>query len=68
MSVKNLSTDGLAISGRQSEAIELALSYQFKSMDLNLVEFSEQVEKHGIDHSRRLIDSARIGIGQFTFN
>jgi len=66
MSIKNLSTDGLAISGRQSEAIELALSYQFKSMDLNLVEFSEQVEKHGIDHSRRLIDSARIGIGQFT--
>ena len=63
---KNLSTDGLAITGRQSEIIELALSFKFKSMDLNLRDFAEQVESHGLDHARRFIDSARIGIGQFS--
>ncbi len=63
---KNLSTDGLAITGRQGEIIELALSCKFKSMDLNLRDFSEQIESHGLDHARRLIDSAHIGIGQFS--
>jgi len=63
---KNLSIDSLAISGRQSEVIELALSFQFKSMDLNIVDFAQQVDSSGIDHARRLIDSAQIRIGQFS--
>ena len=63
---KNLSTDGLAITGRQSEVIELALSYKFNNMDLDLLDFAKQVENHGIEHARRLIDSARIGFGQFS--
>ncbi len=62
---KNLSTDALGISGRQSEVIELALSYGFKGLELNLVDFSEQVKTHGLPHARRLIDSARLRIGSF---
>jgi sugar phosphate isomerase/epimerase len=62
---KNLNPDDLGISGRPSEVIELALSYGFKGIDLDLVDFSEQVKTHGLAHARRLIDSARLKVGGF---
>jgi sugar phosphate isomerase/epimerase len=62
---KNLSTDGVGVSGRQSEIIELALSFGFKGVDLDLLDFLEQVKVHGLPHARRLLDSARLKIGTF---
>jgi sugar phosphate isomerase/epimerase len=62
---KNLSTDGVGVSGRQSEIIELALSFGFKGVDLDLLDFREQVKVHGLPHARRLLDSARLKIGTF---
>jgi sugar phosphate isomerase/epimerase len=62
---KNLSTDGIGVSGRQSEIIELALSFGFKGVDLDLLDFLEQVKVHGLPHARRLLDSARLKIGTF---
>ena len=62
---KNLSTDGLGISGRQSEIIELVLSFGFKGIDLDLLDFQRQVATHGLPHARRLLDSARLKIGTF---
>ena len=62
---KNLSTGGLGITGHQSEIIELALSFGFQGMDLDMTEFTEQVKLYGLSHARRLIDSARIRLGQF---
>jgi sugar phosphate isomerase/epimerase len=62
---KNLSTDGVGVSGRQSEIIELALSFGFKGIDLDLLDFQEQVKTHGLAHARRLLDSARLKIGTF---
>ncbi len=62
---KNLSTDGVGVSGRQSEIIELALSFGFKGVDLDLLDFLEQVKIHGLPHARRLLDSARLKIGTF---
>ncbi|MDH3717884.1 MAG: sugar phosphate isomerase/epimerase [Planctomycetota bacterium] len=62
---KNLDFTALNISGRQSELIELTLSFGFKGFDLNIVEFSRQVQTKGIDHSRRLLDSAKIQPGTF---
>jgi sugar phosphate isomerase/epimerase len=62
---KNLSTDGIGVSGRQSEIIELALSFGFKGIDLDLVDFQQQVKTHGLPHARRLLDSARLKIGTF---
>ena len=37
---KNLSPETLGISGQQNEVIELALSFGFKGIDLNAVEFA----------------------------
>lgn len=62
---RNLDTQGLGVSGRQSEVIELALSFQFKSMTLDMREFAAQVDTYGLPDARRLIDSAKIRIGAF---
>ncbi|MFV2069733.1 MAG: sugar phosphate isomerase/epimerase family protein [Pirellulales bacterium] len=62
---RNLSADGLGISGQQSELIELALSYGFQAIDLDMSEFMEEVEIYGLPHARRMLDSARIRVGQF---
>lgn len=50
---------------QQSEIIEFALSYGFKAIDLDIVEFSALVRLKGLPYARRLIDSAHIGIGTF---
>ena len=60
---KNLSTAALGVSGRQSEVIELALSFGFKGIDLDLADFQEQVKAKGLPHARRLLDSAKLKIG-----
>src|SRR5258708_35267879 len=60
---KNLNPESLGISGQQSEVIELALSFGFKGIDLNAVDFAAQVKTHGMPHARRLLDSAKLKIG-----
>lgn len=60
---KNLNPETLGISGQQSEVIELALSFGFKGIDLNAVDFAAQVKTHGMPHARRLLDSAKLKIG-----
>lgn len=62
---RNLSTDSLGVSGRQSEIIELALSFGFKGVDLDLLDFQEQVKVNGLPRARRLLDSAKLKIGTF---
>lgn len=62
---KNLSASALAITGHQSEIIELALTYGFRGIDVNIQEFTTRVKDHGMPYARRLIDSARLQVGRF---
>ena len=62
---KNLSALALGISGHQSEIIELALTYKFQAMDLDVVDFATRAKLHGMPYARRLIDSANLRIGTF---
>jgi sugar phosphate isomerase/epimerase len=62
---RNLDFESLGISGRQSELIELTLSFGFKGFNLDLTAFAQQVGEHGLDRARRLIDSARLRLGSF---
>jgi len=62
---RNLNPQLLGISGRQSELIELALSYGFKGIDIDLTEFQQTVKTYSLAHARRLIDSARLKLGTF---
>lgn len=62
---KNLNPLALGVSGHQSEIIELALTYGFAGMDLNVSEFAARVRLKGLPYAKRLIQSAKIRIGTF---
>ncbi len=62
---KNLNPWALGLSGHQSEIIELALTYGFRGIDLNIMEFAARVKLRGMPYARRLIDSAKIRLGSF---
>ena len=62
---RNLSTFGLPLSGRPSELIELALSFGFDGMDIDILDLQKQAEVYGLEHARRLMVSARLKSGSF---
>lgn len=62
---RNLSTIGLPLSGRPSELIELALSFGFDAMDIDMPDFLQQADTFGVTHARRLMVSARLKSGVF---
>ncbi len=61
----NLDPAALAIHGLESEIIELALTYGFEGIDLDIVDFAARAEHYGLAYTRRFIDSARIYLGTF---
>jgi sugar phosphate isomerase/epimerase len=60
---KNMSPRALGVSGRQSELIELALTYGFRGMDIDMADYAKRCEKRGEEHARRFFDSSKIRIG-----
>lgn len=66
---KNLSGDGLGVSARQNEKIELALTYGFKGIDIDLAEMVSRVAPLGDTFAKRYISSAqksaKLQIGSF---
>jgi sugar phosphate isomerase/epimerase len=57
---KNLVPQAIGVSGRQSELIEMALTYGFKGMDLDMREFMRKVNSRGRDVAARYLQSAQI--------
>ena len=62
---RNLCPDALGITGRQSELIELALTYGFNGIDLDVGHFRKQVELRGLEHAARFLKSSQLKIGPF---
>jgi sugar phosphate isomerase/epimerase len=62
---KNLSTRALGISALQSETLEAALSYNFRGIELDYDDFRAGVQSYGLEHGRRMLDSAKIKLGGF---
>jgi len=62
---RNLNPWALGVTGHQSEIIELALTYGFRGMDVDITEFATRLKLRGMAYARRLIDSAKIRIGTF---
>lgn len=56
---RSLHAETLGITGRQSELIELALTYRFKGLDIDLETFARQVESRGQEYATRCLESAR---------
>jgi sugar phosphate isomerase/epimerase len=61
----NLCPETLGVTGRQSELIELALTYGFAGIDLDMQHFCKQAELRGLEHASRFLRSARLNIGAF---
>jgi len=62
---KNLDPSALGGEGHQSEILELALTYGFRGVDLNIVEFAGRVRLHGMTYAKRSLASAKIRVGTF---
>lgn len=62
---KNLSPKALGISGRQSELIELALTYGFRGLDVDMADLAKRARVHGIPQALRFLESAKIKVGGF---
>ena len=62
---KNLNPTALGLSGHQSEIIELALTYGFAGMDLNITEFAARVRLKGMTYAAVADPDAGIRIGTF---
>ncbi len=55
----------LGISGRQSEIIELALTYGFNGLVLDFPELLKRAEERGVDAATRFLSSAQLKIDGF---
>lgn len=62
---KNLNPVALGVSGRQSELIELALTYGFGSIDVDIERYLKKAESKGPEQAGRFIVSAKIKMGGF---
>jgi len=59
---KILNPIAIGVSGRQSELIELALTYGFQHLEVDLLDFQRRSEQQGQPAARRLFDSAKLAI------
>jgi sugar phosphate isomerase/epimerase len=62
---KTLSPKALGISGRQSELIELALTYGFRGLDVDMADLAKRARSTSVEHALRFLESAKIKIGTY---
>ena len=62
---KSLNAESLGISARPNELIELALTYKYGGLDLNVAAWSDATQTRGRDQTVRFLQSANIRIGGF---
>ncbi|QDT12467.1 TIM barrel protein [Planctomycetes bacterium K23_9] len=64
--LKNFSPQSLRINGRQSELIELALTYGFRSMDIDMSEMLRRSQRSSIDDAAKYLRAAEnLSVGGF---
>jgi sugar phosphate isomerase/epimerase len=63
--LKNFSPDALGINGRQSELIELALTYGFRGMDIDMSEMVRRSARTSPEDASKYLKAAEIKVGGF---
>lgn len=63
--LKNFSPQGLGITGRQSELIELALTYAFRGMEVNMTDMLKRTQRTSFEDASKYLRAAEIEIGCF---
>ncbi len=62
---KNLNATVLGVSGRQSELIELAMTYGFKGLDIDLGDLVKRTQRASFELASKYLNSAQMKIGSF---
>ncbi len=62
---KNFSPSGLGITGRQSELIELALTYGFRGMDIDMSEMRRRASRSSSVEAFKYLKATDLSIGSF---
>ncbi len=62
---KNLNAEILGVSGRQSELIELAMTYGFKGLDIDLADLVKRTQRSSYEIAARYLNSAQMMVGGF---
>lgn len=62
---KNLSPAALGVSGRQSELIELALTYGFRGLDIDMADLVKKARSTSVEQAQRFLTSAKLEVGGF---
>jgi sugar phosphate isomerase/epimerase len=62
---KNLNATVLGVSGRQSELIELAMTYGFMGLDIDITDLVKRTKRASFDSAARYLQSAQMQIGGF---
>ncbi len=62
---KNLNPESLGIAGRQSELIELTMTYGFRGLDVDGAELIKRASLLGVEEATRYLKSANIKVGGF---
>lgn len=62
---RNLNPYILGISGRQGEMLEIALTYRFKGLTIDIKELADKAKRQGMEGATKYLLSARLKIGGF---
>lgn len=63
---RNLNPAAIGMTGRQSELIELTLTYGFSSLDIDMGSIVKRARNSGLEQARRFFSSANIQGGEFS--
>ena len=62
---KNLNATVLGVSGRQSELIELAMTYGFRGLDIDIVDLVKRTQRSEFEKAARYLFSAKMLVSGF---
>ncbi len=62
---KNLNATVLGVSGRQSELIELAMTYGFKGLDIDISDLVKRTQRSTYEEAARYLSSSQMQVGGF---
>ncbi|MEC8556022.1 MAG: sugar phosphate isomerase/epimerase [Planctomycetota bacterium] len=62
---RNLNCDLVGITGRQSEIIELALTFGFRGIDIDINDLVKRCERSSLESAARFLISSKLKIGSF---
>lgn len=64
---RNLSPELLGVIARQSELIELVLTYQFRGLDIDMDDLIKRAESGGVGEATCFLKSGKVEVGTFEF-